>query len=281
MAANHKDSSGPPVSKSLKFLAWLTVTVALTAVCPGNAWAWGRIGHRVAAKMAEEHLTPRARDGINALLGNGIKLADIATWADEQQEISGTALWHSVNVPVRESRYDSRYCMTGGCVVSKIEEFKRVLMSSSAGRAEKQRALKFLVHFVADLHQPLHVGDNNDRGGNLLQVRFFGEGSNLHRVWDYQIMERHTENEQVWVWDLTFQANPKRVAEWSAGSPEEWATESLILAKSARRLPGSQSWIKPGASITPEYCSAALPVIQRQLAKAGIRTAWMLNQIFQ
>jgi nuclease S1 len=281
MAANRRDSSDPNVSNSKIFLAWLTVTVVLMAIFQANAWAWGRIGHRVAATLAEEHLTPRARVGIHALLGNGIRLADIATWADEQQEVSGTGLWHSVNVPVRESRYDSRYCLPGGCVVSKIEEFKRVLMSPSTGKAEKQRALKFLVHFVADLHQPLHVGDNNDRGGNLLQVRFFGEGSNLHRVWDYQIMERHTENEKVWMWDLTFQANPKKVAEWSRGSPEEWATESLILAKSARRLPGSQSWIKPGASIAPEYCSAALPTIQRQLAKAGIRTAWMLNQIFQ
>jgi len=266
----------------LKFLKLVVIsTVLFQAGSPVPAWAWGRIGHRVAAKMAEEYLTPRARDGINALLGNKIRLADIATWADEQQEISGTGLWHSVNVPVRESRYDSRYCMPGGCVVSKIEEFKRVLMRPTAGRAEKQQALKFLVHLVADLHQPLHVGDNNDRGGNLLQVRFFGQGSNLHRVWDYQIMERHTENEGVWMWDITFQANPKRVAEWSAGSPEEWATESLILAKSARRPPGSQSWLKPGASITPEYCANALPAIQRQLAKASIRTAWMLNRIFQ
>ena len=94
-------------------------------------------------------------------------------------------------------------------------------------------------------------------------------------------MERHTENESVWMWDLTFQANPKMVVEWSAGNTEAWATESLFLAKAARRLTRSQTLIKPGAAINPEYCSDALPIIQRQLAKAGIRTAWVLNQIFQ
>jgi hypothetical protein len=153
-------------------------------------------------------------------------------------------------------------------------------MTSGAGGIDRQRALKFLIHFIADLHQPLHVGDNNDRGGNLLQVRFFGEGSNLHRVWDYQIIEHHTKNEQVWLWDLTYQANPRMVAEWSQGTPEDWATESLLLAKTVRCFPDSRTMIKPGARIGNEYCRAALPIIQKQLAKAAIRTAWMLNQIF-
>ena len=124
------------------------------------------------------------------------------------------------------------------------------------------------------------MGDDNDKGGNLLQVRFFDEGSNLHTVWDSQIINRHTENENVWVWDLTFVANPKSVAEWSKGSPEEWATESLILSKAVRRVPGSSALIKPGARIGAEYCKTSLSTIQRQLAKAGIRTAWVLNQIF-
>jgi hypothetical protein len=259
---------------------WKVWTLLLLFFLPGRAWAWGVIGHEVAATMAEERLTPRARVAIENLLGRGIRLADVATWADSQQEVLGAGLWHSVNVPIEESRYNSRYCSSRGCVVSKIEDFERVLMHAGAGKEEKQRALKFLIHFIADLHQPLHVGDDNDRGGNLLQVRFFEEGSNLHRVWDYQIMERHTKNKQVWMWDLTFLANPRMVAEWSSGTPEDWATESLILAKSARRLPGSHAPIRQGARIGDDYCRAALPLIQKQLAKASIRTAWILNQIF-
>ena len=230
--------------------------------------------------MAEDRLTPQARAAVGSLLGPKVRLRDVANWADEQQEIRGSALWHHVNVPITESRYDPRYCPRRGCVVSKIEEFKNVLTNPGAGRQEKVQALMFLIHLIADLHQPLHVGDNGDRGGNLLQVRFFGEGSNLHRVWDYQIMERHTKNEQVWMWDLNFVANPRKVAEWSKGTPADWATESLILAKAAYRMPGSQSLIRAGTKIDSNYCNAALPVIQSQLAKAGIRTAFILNRIF-
>jgi hypothetical protein len=257
-----------------------TFLIFFLFLLPPGAGAWGWIGHEVVAKMAEERLIPRARAAIENLLGRGIRLVDVATWADSQQEVSGAGLWHSVNVPIEESSYNSRYCSARGCVVSKIEEFERVLMNPGAGREETQRALKFLIHFIADLHQPLHVGDDSDRGGNLLQVRFFGEGSNLHRVWDYQIMENHTKNRQVWMWDLTFLANPRMVAEWSKGTPEDWATESLILAKSVRRLPGSRAPIKQGTNIGADYCRAALPVIQKQLAKASIRTAWVLNHIF-
>ncbi len=261
----------------------LAIALSIAAnilLLPCETFAWGKIGHRVAARIAEDNLTPHARTAIESLLGSGVRLSDVANWADEQQEVTGTGTWHYVNVPISESRYDRRYCPAQGCVVSKVEDFRRLLQDPGAGKAQKQMALRFLVHFIADLHQPLHVGDDNDKGGNLLQVQFFGQGTNLHRLWDSQIMERHTQNENVWMWDVSFMANPKNRSEWSKGSPEDWATESLILAKSAHRLPGSLAWITSGTRISPEYCRIALPVIQKQLAKAGIRTAWILNQIF-
>jgi hypothetical protein len=253
----------------------------LIILMPGSAGAWGRIGHRVAAKMAEERLTPAALAAVHSLLGPGVRLADVSTWADEQQEIPGSSRWHYVNVPISETRYDPKYCPSDGCVVSKIEEFKSTLLSPKAGRIQKRQALKFLIHFIADLHQPLHVGDNKDQGGNLLQVRFFGDGSNLHRVWDSQIIERHTKNEQVWLWDFDFIANPRMVAEWSKGSAEDWASETLQIAKQAYCLPGTQRLIKPGTRLGNEYYSFALPVIQKQLAKSGIRIASVLNGIFR
>jgi|WetSurMetagenome_2_1015567.scaffolds.fasta_scaffold207027_2 nuclease S1 len=267
-----------PFLKSL--LVNLTISAAIVSL-PSSALAWGKIGHRAAARIAEDHLSTHAKAALRLLLGPGVRLADIANWADEQREIAGTATWHYVNVPIRESRYDRRYCPGQGCVVSKIEDFRHILEDPAAGKAQKQLALRYLVHFIADLHQPLHVGDDSDKGGNLLQVRFFDEGSNLHSVWDSQIINRHTENENVWVWELTFVANPKSVAEWSKGNPEGWATESVILSKTVRRVPGSLALIKPGARIGSEYYKASLTTIQRQLAKAGIRTAWVLNQIFQ
>jgi nuclease S1 len=250
-------------------------------VTPGPALAWGRIGHRAVAKMAEVRLTPAARAAIRAILGPGLSLADVSTWADEQRELEESYRWHFVNVPISADRYDARYCPRQGCVVSKIEDFRKILQNPTTGRRQTEEAPKFLIHLIADLHQPLHVGDNKDQGGNLLQVRFFGEGSNLHRVWDSKVIERHTKNENVWLWDFDFVANPKMVAEWSKGTPEDWATESLWVAKEAYRLPGSGKMLRSGARLDNEYYRYALPVIRVQLAKAGIRTAFVLNAIFR
>jgi hypothetical protein len=242
-----------------------------------SAWSWDRIGHRVAAKMAEARLSPDALAVVHALLGPGMSLAEISTWADEQREAPGTAPWHYVRVPIKEARYDPRFCPAGGCIVSKIEDFRHVLQDAKADKAEKQRALKYLVHLVADLHQPLNIGDTGCQGGDTIQVRFFNAVSSLHRVWDSQIMERHTENEQVWLWDFDFLANPRMVAEWSKGTTEDWATETLQVAKKAYRLPGTMTAVKSGTQLGDAYCRFALRIIQEQLAKAGIRLACMLN----
>ena len=158
------------------------VTLTTVFLAPGFVWSWGSTAHRASARMAEDRLSPAALAAIHDLLGPGITLADVATWADEQRQVPRSGPWHYVNVPISESRYDPKFCQRGGCVVSKIEDFRRVLLDSGAGKMEKQQALKFLIHFIADLHQPLQVGDTGSRGGNLIQVRFFNVGSNLYRV---------------------------------------------------------------------------------------------------
>jgi len=248
---------------------------------PAAAWSWGPLGHRVASKIAEVHLSPAARSAVRDLLGPGVMLADVANWADEQADFRESLPWHYVNVPIAESRYNPKFCQPGGCVVGKIEDFTNVLRDPKQPRPAKQQALKFLIHFIEDLHQPLHVGDTGSRGGNLIQVRFFGEDSNLHKVWDSQIMEHHSRNEQVWLWELTGLATPRMVAEWSKGTPEDWATESLADAKLAYRTPGGKALLKPGARLGKDYCNFALPVIQEQLAKAGVRVAAELNAVFK
>jgi hypothetical protein len=147
-----------------------------------------RLGHRVAAKFAEQRLIPAALAAVCDLLEAGVTLEDISTWAEEQREIPGTRFWHYVNVPITESRCDKRLCPASGCAVSKIEDFKRVLQDQKPAKTEKQQALKSLVHLITDLHQAVRVGDTGGRGGNNIQVRFFDRGSNLHRVWDSQII---------------------------------------------------------------------------------------------
>ncbi len=261
---------------------WVTA-IALSAIIlmPGSGWSWGRIGHEVSSRMAEERLAPAALAVVRMLLGPGVSLAEASTWADSQREVPNSGPWHYVNVPISEPLYDPKSCQAGGCVASKIEDFKRVLLDPKAGKIEKQRALKFLIHFIQDLHQPLHIGDTGSRGGNLIQVRFFDAGSNLHRVWDSQIIEHHSQNEGVWLWELNGLANPKKAVEWSKGNPEDWATESLADAKLAYRTPGGDALLRSGAKLGDDYCIFALPIIQRQLAKSGVRVAATLNAILK
>jgi hypothetical protein len=209
-----------------------------------------------------------------------MSLAEVSNWADEHRN-SNSGAWHYVNVPISEPRYDSRFCPSKGCVVTKIEDFKRVLQNPKANRDEKQQALKYLIHFIADLHQPMHVADNDDRGGNNTQVRFFNRGTNLHRLWDSQLIEYESENEQGWLRDINSLATPQNVSQWSKGTAEDWATESLQIAKEAYRSQDTKMVMKSGTKLGDDYCRFALPIIQTQLAKAGIRIALMLNEIFR
>jgi hypothetical protein len=271
----------PSFDKKKRRSLGVAAILLFAALWTPPVWSWGPTGHRVTARFAEERLTPRALAAVRGLLERGTQIEDAATWADEQREVRGSEPWHYVNIPITSARYSRGFCPSSGCVVSKIEEFSRVLRDPRAGLQQKRQSLKFLLHFIADLHQPLHVGDNGNRGGNLLQVLFFDRGSNLHSVWDSKIMERHTGNKQVWLWNMTFMANPRMVTEWSKGTPEDWANESLAVAKTAYRLPGKQVLIRPGAKLGNEYYRFALPVVQRQLAKAGVRLAYMLNEIFK
>jgi hypothetical protein len=204
-----------------------------------SAWPWGRIGHRVVAEMAEARLDPRALAAVHDLLGPGVSLVDVSAWADEHRNPNSGA-WHYVDIPITESRYAPKFCPAKGCVVSKIEDFKRVLQNPKANKDEKQQALKYLIHFIADLHQPFHVADNDDRGGNNTQVRFFNKGTNLHRLWDSQLIEYESKNERNRLRDINSLATAQNVSPWSKGTLEDWATESLQVATEAYCLPGTK-----------------------------------------
>jgi hypothetical protein len=240
------------------------------------------VGHRAAAKMADLRLTPAARAAVRDLLEPGETLADASTWADEhRQELPDTAPWHYVNVPITVAHYDARFCPAQGCVVSKITDFRAVLGDPKATKDQKRQALRFLVHFVEDLHQPVHVGDRMDRGGNDLQVQFFDEGSNLHRVWDFDVIEHECSDEDHWAAELTALASPARAAAWCRGTPADWADESLACAKRAYGNGSTGQPLKAGAKLGEDYHAFALPIIRERLAQSGSRLAWILNDTFR
>ncbi|MEO7934672.1 MAG: S1/P1 nuclease, partial [Dokdonella sp.] len=180
-------------------LAWLAISITLL---PSIASAWGPSGHRIVAKLAEHQLDMKTGREVRRLLGvlGAKSLTDIANWADEmrsdpsQRELSrATSRLHFVNFADSRCHYDPpKICANGQCVVAAINRYAAVLGDRSASDRSRAEALRYLVHFVGDAHQPLHASYRSDRGGNNYQVRLRGKGSNLHLIWDSKIIgSRH------------------------------------------------------------------------------------------
>jgi hypothetical protein len=265
--------------------SWFTVAVALLIALQSAtpAWAWGRLGHRVISRLAEKHMTPAAKAGVAALLDPGESLADASTWADEhRRELPKTAPWHYVDVPLDEPKYDAKYRgPTIGCVVDKLNEFRLVVKDKTKTVEERRFALRFLIHCVEDMHMPMHVGDNKDKGGNNTQVRFFDKGTNMHRLWDSDMIERTSPSQEAWLASLARLDTPEARAAATKGTVEERATESLLAARQAYQVPETGMRLKPGQKLADAYVEANLPVVRRRLYRAGVRLARVLNEALQ
>jgi nuclease S1 len=266
--------------------SWLMLAVYLLVMLGTTTptWAWGRLGHRVIARLAEKQLTPSAKAAVVELLMPGESLADASTWADEhRRELPKTAPWHYVDVPLDEPRYHSIFAGDDpqrGYVVDKIHDFRVVLKDPGRSVEDRRIALRFLIHFVQDLHMPLHVGDNNDKGGNQTQVRFFDRGTNMHSLWDSGIIEFICDAEEYWLKDLAALETAETREGAKRGTVEDWATESLLAARQAYRVPQTGMRLKSGQKLSDSYLDANLPVVRRRLDQAGVRLAMVLNQTF-
>ncbi len=265
------------------FIRPLAILTALT-VAASPALAWGPQGHRVIARIAEGRLTPAARQAIKELLHEGDTLANIANWADHEghEAVPASAPWHYINVPIATVKFDRREVHGDGNVVSKIVEYRKILADRSRPRAERSRALLFLVHFVSDIHQPLHVGDNGDQGGNLTQVRFFGEGTNLHRLWDSGLIHQIGGNDGAWTDRIERAITPESARAWAGGNVDDWADQSLQAAKLAyKATEGAPKAVPSGITLGQDYVHRAEPILREQMARASVRLADELNAIFR
>lgn len=240
-------------------------TIAVVAFCLSlsagpPAWASAVSATRLTVRLAEKHLTPETLAAVKALLDDGETIADASLWADQHtREICGSVPWHYVNVPIDEPRYDSKFCPKGVCVVSKLAEFRAILRDKTKPREERQKALRFVLHLVGDLHQPLHVGNNHDRRGNSTQVRFFQRGSNLHAVWDTGLIGPGGKSEKAWLELLDEMAGDKNREAWRRVTVEDWANESLATAKEAYLIPETRERIRSGDGLGEDYVEWNLP----------------------
>ena len=156
-----------------------------------------------------------------------------------------------MDVPLDEPRYDSKWSADDprhGCLVDKINEFRKTLKDRSKPVEERRFALRFLIHLVEDMHQPCHVGDNRDRGGNDTQVRFYDRGTNMHALWESGIIERVSRSEEVWLKNIGARDTEQARGEAGKGTVDDWATESLLAAREAYQDPVTGVRIKRGPS---------------------------------
>ncbi len=201
---------------------------------------------------------------------------EASVWADEyRRDHRETGPWHYIDIPLADSRIDlARECPDGDCVIAKTEQFLAVLKDPSADKNAKAQALRFVIHFVGDLHQPLRNEDNGDKGGNTRQVIFDGHPDNLHWVWDTGLLQHINRNPETIAAELENRITPQDEAEWQKGSIEDWVMEGPRLAQTVAY--GELSNENP-APITPEYERQAEPMIELQLEKAGVRLAYLLD----
>jgi hypothetical protein len=256
------------------------VTVALLAVwaAPSSS-AWGPDGHWIVGKIAESHLSPNSARRLTLLFGESISLAEVANWADEiRPERPETAPWHYINIPPAATELDlKRDCATDDCVSAQIRRLMGILRLGMREAEERQEALKFLAHLVGDLHQPLHAGYGQDRGGNDIVVVAEGKNSNLHAFWDSVTVSRLGEDKETIATRLSGSVSAAQEKAWAKGSIRDWTWESHLLAVRVAYgglPPGNPKQLDEG------YARQASLVAEEQLTKAGIRLAKVINDVW-
>lgn len=256
-------------------LAFFLIALALPVP---QARAWGPDGHRIVAALAQRQLDPAAAAEVGRLLAPAHvhALAEVANWADElQDDPSQQALWkatralHYINFRDRDCNYrPPRDCPHGRCVVEGLAHYVAVLGDRRQGDAARRQALAFVVHLVGDVHQPLHAGYRDDKGGNQYQVRFRGEGSNLHRVWDSGMLGSRGLAWRDYAQRLDARG-PVALPAPADAPYAGWAEESCRLSRNV---------YPDGHTVDAAYVRTHLPLAERRLREAGHRLAALLNR---
>lgn len=250
--------------------------LALGLAFAAPALAWGPTGHRVTGAVADGYLSPKARAGLKDILGTE-SVAEASTWPDFMRSSPDpfwqktASPWHYVTVPPGKS-----YAEVGpppqGDALTALTRFSATVRNPKAPLAERQLALRFIIHIVGDLAQPLHVGNGKDRGGNDVRVSFFGKPTNLHALWDSDIVDQEGLAFSEWQRWLVAAATPDQLRAWSSADPKQWVADSAA----------ERDLVYPaGEELGYPYVFEHRERLRRQLTKGGLRIASYLNALFE
>lgn len=253
-----------------RFFFVLAIPALILLMLPRPAAAWGQTGHRAIAHIAEARLGKHARHAIRELL-DGRSMAEVSTWADEIKSDPAwdyASPWHYVNVEDGET-YQTAPKHPGGDAIQALERMRQILSDRAQPRVKRVEALKFLIHLVGDLHQPLHYGRRSDRGGNDVSVRWFGKPTNLHAVWDSSIIQS---------WELSYRELADMAPlpskpiqkQWEKDPVLTWAAESFAYRRELYRIGNGKLGYR--------YVYLHGPFVKRRIAQAGVRLAALLNE---
>lgn len=235
---------------------------------------WGKTGHRVVGEIADKHLDYKAKKIVSELL-DGYSLAFVGPFGDDiksDRKYDFMKPWHYVNFPFG-AKYETSPKSEEGDIVIGIKRCIEVLKNPHSSKNEKAFHLKMLVHFVGDLHQPLHIGIAEDKGGNDFQVRWFGSGTNLHAVWDSEMLDSYNMSYTEVAMNSKV-LSTSEIEEIEKGTVLDWMYDSRQLCENIYEN------TKVGEKLGYNYMYQYMDIVRSQLQKGGIRLASILNEIF-
>lgn len=250
----------------------LITILTLTLLTTTYSYSWGPTGHRAVGKIAEQHLNKKAQKALQQILGQE-SLAMASTWMDEIRSDSTYDYmvdWHWVTI-LDGQTYDQSVKNPKGDVIQTLERIIKELKAHNLSAKDEREHIKILVHLVGDIHQPMHVGGKEDRGGNDVKVSWFRSDSNLHRVWDSDMID-DTKLSYTELAESLYKPDATQIATLQKASVRDWANESMTYRK--------QIYDIGTAKLSYFYSYKNFHIVRDRLMQAGIRLAGVLNEIY-
>ena len=245
--------------------------IICSATLSVNAFGWGQTGHRVVGQIAENHLSKKARKQISLIL-DGQSIAMVSNFMDEiksEPKYDSLSPWHYCTIP---DGVEYKGAPGEGDIIKAINTYIYILKTGNISKQEEAFALKCLIHLVGDIHQPLHVGNGTDKGGNDVRVTYFWQTSNLHRVWDSGIIDGKSLSYTEYVAWIDNATQPQ-INQWQKDGVMTWAAESMSYRPQIYNLPDDKK-------INYRYDYDNIATVNLRLLQAGIRLAGLLEEIY-